>query len=192
MADESTTDHSNSEAAETTTTTDESKNTETVEGVDKTVPYDVFQKKNAALREAEDKLKALEAEKAAAAEAAAKEQGKFEDLYNQTKPQAERAAALEKALETTLESMLSGIPEEKHTLIPDLPVEQKLEYISKNRALLMAEEKPKNVGTSSSQSTDGEQVTDTTIFTTEQIKDPKFYRENREAILKAQKEGRIK
>lgn len=156
------------------------------------VPYARF-------KEQQDLLNTLkkekeEREKADAAKARKKqeEDGNFQEIIKDLTPKAERAAALEKTLSTYLETELKDIPEDRRSLIPDgLSVEQKLEYIAKNRAILRGDGK-KNVNRSSSPGNGAGGDDEPTEFTLEQLQDPAFYDKHRDAILKAQKEGRIK
>lgn len=116
-------------------------------------------------------------------------EGKLQEVIDELTPKAERAEKLERVVTTFLESAMAEIPEDKRTLIPDgLSPEDKLEYIAKNRALLIGEKKSTNKSTNPP----GNDGNGGVEFTTSQIRDPKFYRENREAINKARAEGRIK
>jgi hypothetical protein len=73
-----------------------------------------------------------EAEKQAAkaAEDAAKEQGKWKELYDSTKPKAERAEALEAFIADMLKAELAGVPDKLKGLVPafDDPLKQ-LEWV---------------------------------------------------------------
>lgn len=88
----------------------------------------------AAREEAERQLAALQAEKEAAAQAALAEQGKFQELYEQTLPRAERADALEETLKTYLAAELETIPEHLQKLIPSGDITTRLNWITQARS----------------------------------------------------------
>lgn len=158
-----------------------------------TVPYSRFQEQNTQLKEANQRLAELDKAEQERKEAEAIAKGEHEDVIKTLKPKAERAEALEKVLTKTVDDLVEKIPEEKRKLIPNsLSVEDKLAYINDNRDLLLDAEPKKNVGTSSSPSTGDDEITDSTIFTKAQLEDPVFYEKNRDAIIKAMREGRIK
>jgi hypothetical protein len=157
------------------------------------IPYSRFKETNDALKAAREENESLKKAQQDREEAAAKEQGKFQDLYNETKPKAERAERLEKVIQTSVDQLLQTIPEERRTLIPEtLAPEDKLAYIHANMAHLVGPAKPTKVGGPSSPGTGGDEINDSTIFTADQLKDPEFYSKNKEAIRKASREGRIR
>lgn len=155
------------------------------------VPYDRFKEVNDQLAAAKEREQKRAKEDDEARQKKLQEDGKFQDIIKELTPQAERAKALEKTLETYLDAEMKDIPEARRSLIPEgLSVEQKLEYIAKNRKLLHGDGK-RNVNTSTSPG-EGSDGGEPTTFTLEQLQDPVFYDKNRDAILKAQREGRIK
>lgn len=91
------------------------------------------------------KLAEMERRDAEAAEKAAQEQGKWQELYERTKPQAERVKALETFLGALLEQELASVPEKQRDLVPEFddPL-KKLEWVRKAKAggLLMAPAAP--------------------------------------------------
>lgn len=158
----------------------------------KQVPYEVFKAKNDALRNAEEKLQAAEKAEAERLQAEQLAKGEHEKVIADLTPKAKAAEEYEALINKSVNAMMEEIPEEKRGLIHDaLTPAQKFEYINANRAALMGEEKPKNVGKPSSPGTNGDEIGDSTIFTLEQISDPQFYQKNRDAILKAEREGRV-
>ena len=150
------------------------------------IPYAKFQEKTRALRDAESKLEAFQKAQQEAEHNKKLEEGKFKELLEEQKPFVEKAKKLESILEKTVESMLEDIPEERRSLIPNLSVDEKFDYIHKNLKFLKGESK--NVGYQVNPSNN----TSTRTFTQQQLQDPKFYAENRTEILLASKEGRIK
>jgi hypothetical protein len=116
--------------------------------------------------------------------------GEHQKIIDELRPQAGRAAELEAALNTVVASEIEAIPEDRRSLVPDLAPEKKLAWIVANRAFLM-NTKPLNsnhpLNPGGNDAGGSKQ-----IFTSAQIKDAKFYEANRDAILLAQKEGRIR
>lgn len=133
-----------------------------------------------------------DAEKAKQEEARKKEieAGNFQKVIDDLTPKAKRAEELEAALNTVVEAEMNNIPEARRSMVPDLPPEKKLEWITKNRSFLM-DDKKKDVNNPMNPN-DNPNGDNKQVFTIAQIKDPKFYAENRDAILKAQREGRIR
>lgn len=156
------------------------------------VPYSRFQETNSALKEANTIIAKFKADEEKRQQEQAIKAGEHEKVIADLQPRAKRAEELEAIVGKSVEALMQEIPEEKRGLIPDLSVELKLDYINRNRAFLLSADKPKNVGTPSSPATGGEDVGNSTIFTLDQISDPAFYAKNRDAIMKASKEGRVK
>ena len=99
-------------------------------------------------RELESRLAAIEKASKDATAAVLKEQGKFQELYDQTlkelaetKPLAAVAVESERTLKMVLDAQVEELPEHLRGLIPDeLTTQQKLAWLSKNKAMLL---KPK-------------------------------------------------
>lgn len=117
--------------------------------------------------------------------------GEFQKVIDELTPKAKRAEELEAALNTVIEAEINNIPEARRSLVPDLPPEKKLAWITANRAILM-DDKKKDVNNPANPAGDNPSGDNKKIFTHAQIKNPKFYAENRDEILKAQREGRIR
>lgn len=155
------------------------------------VPYDRFKEVNTKLKETNTELERYREDERKRKEKEAIDKGEHEKVINDLRPKAERAEALEKTINTVIESELAAIPKERHSLVPDLPAEKKLAWIAANRAFLMGEKKkdtnhPTNPADGSGGGGDNQ------TFTKAQIEDPKFYAEHRDDILKAMREGRIR
>lgn len=158
--------------------------------IPQTVPYSRLKEEIDKRKEQDAELERLRGEDQKRKDAEALARGDHEKVINDLKPKAERATELEKALTSVIDAEMALIPEARRSLVPDIAPEKKLAYITANRAFLM-DAKSANVNTplnpdGSSPSGSGQ------TFTLSQIRDPKFYEENRDAILKAQSEGRIK
>lgn len=141
--------------------------------------------------EAKKQLDAAEKAKQDAARQKEIEAGNHQKVIDELTPKAKRAEELESALNTVIEAEINNIPEARRSLVPDLPPEKKLAWITANRAILMGDKK-KDVNTPANPAGDDPKGGNQKIFTHEEIKDPKFYKENRDEILKAQREGRIR
>lgn len=88
----------------------------------------------ARLRDAESKLTEADKKAIESKEEEAKKRGEFEKLYNESKPQAERAKALEGTLQSLLDEEVEALPEKNRELlndISDLPIEKRLAFIRK-------------------------------------------------------------
>lgn len=155
-----------------------------------TVPYSRLKDEIDKRNEQGIELERLRAEDKKRKDEEAMAKGEFTKVIDELKPKAERMETLEKSLNNVIAAEMKAIPEARRSLVPDLPPEKKLEYIAANRAFLM-DTKPADVNRplnpDGSQSGGSNQT-----FTLAQIRDPKFYEANRDAILKAQAEGRIK
>jgi len=155
-----------------------------------TIPYSRFSEEVSKRKALEERLSKMESDSTTARQKALEENKKFEDLYNESKPHVERAKALEAVVTRSVDELMTKIPEDKRSLIPEsLTPEAKLDYIHKNYDFLTAAAGGKTIGHGTNP---GGDTTSTKTFTAEQLKDPKFYAENRDEILKAQREGRIK
>jgi len=110
------------------------------------VPYSRFKEVNDQKVAAERRAEALDK---AAQEAEAnrlKEQGDYKKLYEtqeadlaRAKAGAAKADSLETTLKTVLDAQVAEIPEARRSLIPEeLTTQQKLDWIAKNRAVLLA------------------------------------------------------
>lgn len=154
------------------------------------VPYARFKEVNDKAAENATKLaqfETAEAERKKQAEIAA---GNHQKVIDELTPKAARAAELEAALQTVVEAEIAAIPKERQSLVPDLPLEKKLAWIATNRAILMGD-KPKNVNHPTNPADGSPAGGDNQTFTKAQIGDPVFYEKNRDAIIKALREGRI-
>lgn len=161
------------------------------EGEPKQVPYDRF-------KEVNDKNKAQEEEliKFREAERKRKEQeqldkGEHEKVIADLRPKAERAAELETALKNVVDAEINAIPKDRQSLVPDLPLEKKLAWITANRAILMGKEVKGNVNHPVNPADASQPGGDKQTFTNAQIKDPAFYEKHKDAIIVALREGRI-
>lgn len=155
-----------------------------------TVPYSRLKEEIDKRNEQNVELERLRAEDKKRKDDEAIARGEFTKVIEDLKPKAARAEALEKSLITVVEAEMKAIPEARRSLVPDLPPEKKLEYIAANRAFLM-DTKPADVNRPLNPDGSPGGGSNQT-FTLAQIRDPKFYEENRDAILKAQAEGRIR
>lgn len=121
------------------------------QGVEKRIAQSI-----ARARSAEAELKALRDEKKSKEEKELLEKGEHQKVIDNLKDQlnnalkgSERIKELESSLEGHLNVQMEKIPEEKKGLIPSsFTIEQKLDYISKNSNLLLAEKKIVNAGSS--------------------------------------------
>jgi len=155
-----------------------------------TVPYSRFSEEVSKRKALEERLSKMESDSETARQKALEENKKFEDLYNEAKPQVERARTLEAVVSKSVEELMTKIPEDKRSLIPEsLAPEAKLDYIHKNFDFLTAAATGKTIGHGTNP---GGDTGSTQVFTAEQLKDPKFYAANRDEIQKASREGRIK
>lgn len=140
---------------------------------------------NSALKKAEEDRKKAESE---AEEKRKRDAGKHEEIIAELKPKAERAENLEKVIKASVDEMMTKIPDDKKSLIPDgMPVEQQFAWLNKNWALLTGT--PRNIGHPAQPGPDAAPGTQT--FTESQIQDPEFYAKNAPAIRKAIQENRI-
>lgn len=92
---------------------------------------DDLRKENAGHRTAKTKAEQAAAK---AAEAAAAEQGKFKDLYEQAAPRAKQAEAYEAYFAERLDAELKAVPDRLKPLIPDLAPLAKLRWLETARA----------------------------------------------------------
>lgn len=156
------------------------------------VPYSRFQEVNEQAKQSAEKLAEFERKEKEREEQEALAKGEHEKLINDLKPQAERAKALEETIKTSVNALIEKIPEERRSLIPEgLPVEQKFNWINQNLEFLTQTSGNPNVNTGSNVP-NSQDAGNKPIYTQEQISDINFYQKNRDDILLAQKEGRIK
>jgi predicted ATP-binding protein involved in virulence len=98
-------------------------------------------------KELKDRLDAIEKAQKEAEEKRLTEANNFKELYEKQKveleglkPRAAVAEESEKVLQSVLESQINEIPEHFRTLVPEgLSTNQKLQWISQNKPLLMKE-----------------------------------------------------
>jgi len=110
------------------------------------VPYSRFSEVNEEKKALEKKLQEKEAAEKADTEKRLIEQQEFQKLADtrgkelaDLQPKAAKADALEKTLQTVLDSQIADIPEDKRGLIPEkLSTQDKLEWLAKNAAILKA------------------------------------------------------
>lgn len=157
-----------------------------------TVPYDRFKKELEKRKEQDVELEKFRKEEQQRKEKEALDKGQHEKVIAELRPKADRADTLEKTLNSVIEAEMQQIPEEKRALVPDLPAEKKLEWIVKNRVFLTDDKKKKDMNHPMNPADGSPSGDDKTIFTLAQIQDSKFYEKNRDAILKAQREGRVR
>ncbi len=151
-----------------------------------------FQQLTKAASDAKAALDAREAKDKKAEEDAKLASGKHEEVINELRPKAERATTLEASIKKIVDEELKSIPDDKKTLVPNLPPEQLLEWIASNRTLLTGKEKPRNVNRPANPPEGSEESEDQTVYTLAQIQDIKFFNDNKDKILKAQREGRVR
>jgi len=109
------------------------------------IPKERFDEVNARLKEAEKKSLATEKALKEAQEARLKEKEDYKALYEQTtselselKPLAEQVESYKETMAKLLEAQIADIPDELQGLIPDeLSVKQKIDWIAKNKKLLL-------------------------------------------------------
>ncbi len=164
----------------------------------KTVPYDRFQSQQTKLRDTETELEKYRTAEAKRTEDDALARGEHQKVIDDLRPKAERAVALEASLKAVVDAELKNIPDDKKSLVPDLPPEKQLEWITANRKFL-TDGKVKDVNRHTDTGDGTVQGDDKQIFTLAQIKDPTrnadgktFYELHRADILKAQREGRVR
>lgn len=154
------------------------------------VPYSRFKEVNDKAAENAAKLAKYEADEAERIKQAQIKAGDHQKVIDDLTPKAARAAELETALKSVVDAEIEAIPKDRQSLVPDLPLEKKLAWIAANRAILMGD-KPKNVNHPLNPKDGSTEGGDNQTFTQAQIKDPAFYEKNRDAIIKALREGRI-
>jgi len=155
------------------------------------IPYGRFKEVNDQLKEKSDKLATFEAEDAKRKQDEQIKAGEHQKVIDELKPQAARAAELETALKAVIDAEIAAIPKDRQSLVPDLPPEKKLAWITANRKILMGDKKS-DVNHPVNPADGSPEGGDTTTFTKAQIENPAFYEKNRDAIMKALREGRIK
>jgi len=154
------------------------------------IPYSRFSEEVSKRKALEDKLAKVEADKEAERLKSLADNSEYQKLYDEAKPHVERAKALEAVVAKSVDELMTKIPEDKRSLIPEtLAPEAKLDYIHKNFEFLTGKTGKETIGHGTNPGTD---TSSTKVFTAEELKDPKFYQANRDEILKAQREGRIK
>jgi hypothetical protein len=115
------------------------------------IPKSRLDQEIAKRQEAEGRLATLESESQNRLAAQLVEQGKFKELADQRatklaelEPKARQVEQMELSLKGIFDAQVAEIPEDKRGLIPDeLSTLQKLNWIAKNRALLVAKTAPK-------------------------------------------------
>lgn len=155
------------------------------------VPYGRFKEVNDELKTKAEKLAKYEADEAERKKQADIAAGNHQKVIDDLTPKAARAAELEAALNSVIEAEIASIPKERQSLVPDLPPEKKLAWITANRGILMGDKKG-SVNHPTNPADGAPSGGDNQTFTKAQIDDPKFYEANRDAIIKALREGRIK
>lgn len=157
------------------------------------VPYERLKEKSDALKAANARIAEFEAKEADRKQKELAEKGNYEEALKELQPKAERAGKLEETIVKLVERELENIPEELRSLVPaSLSPEDKLQYIADNRDILFGNEEKKTVNASTNPGGGEGDTGDKPTYTVAQISDPAFYQKNREDILLAQKEGRIK
>ena len=94
--------------------------------------------------ELESKLAQLEQEKQSQLETQLEEQKRYKELAEERarklaelQPKAEQLSAYEETLQKTADALIEEIPEDLRSLVPEIPVAQKLEWLQTNRAKLI-------------------------------------------------------
>lgn len=154
--------------------------------IPETVPYSRLQEKVQEVNELKARLDALEAEKKANSEKAAKEKGEFEKLYNDNLPKIEGYDTLNKTLENMLASEIEQIPEDKRGIIPtDYPPHKQLEWLAKNKSLFTnTAPASKNTPVTPKESSEG-----VTLHKAADIRNIEYYSKHEADIKKAISEG---
>jgi len=109
------------------------------------IPKERFDEVNSRMKEYEKQFKAAEKALQEAQEARLKEKEDYKELYEQKmselselKPLADQVESYKETMERLLEAQIEEIPEELQTLIPDeMTVKQKIDWIAKNKKLLL-------------------------------------------------------
>lgn len=116
----------------------------------------------------QEQLATTEKERQEQLEAQLKEQGKWKEIAEQRanemaqlKPKADHADAIEATLKDVLTSQVAELPENMRGLIPDeLTTQQKLQWLSKNKSLLLKPAAPNiGAGKQGGSAPEGEQLT---------------------------------
>lgn len=105
--------------------------TENTDANEQRIPKSRFDEVNNRAKAAERKLAQLEAAEAQRLEQEQLAKGEHQKVIDALKPKAERAEALEAALQTYYEAELAGVPEDKRGLIPDGDVTTRLDWLKK-------------------------------------------------------------
>lgn len=151
-----------------------------------TIPYSRFKEVNDDNTALKDKLKAFQDAQAAAAEAAAKEKGEFEKLYNENLPKIKGYDELNETLDSMLKTTIESIPEEKRKLIPtEYAPHKQLAWINANREILIADAN-KNAPLTPSAASGGKRM-----HKLSDLSNAQYYEANLADITLAMKEGRI-
>lgn len=153
------------------------------------VPYDRFQQVIQERNQTRQKLQELEQAQRKAEEEAAKEQGKWRELYEATQPKAELLESYETAVQEMLEGRLGQVPEHLRGLVPQgSPLEQ-LQWLERAAAagVFGQEPAPRGPGVPPS----GPRQPPTPTITRDQMMDPVWVREHKDEIRAAAKEGRL-
>lgn len=154
--------------------------------VPETIPYSRFTEVNDANKALKDQLKTLQDAQNAAAEAAAKEKGEFEKLYNDNLPKIKGYDELNDTLAGMLKTTIESIPEDKRKLIPsEYSPHKQLAWINANRDILIADTN-KNAPVTPSNTNGGKKM-----HRLSDLKDTKYYETNFADIQLAIKENRI-
>ena len=117
------------------------------------IPKSRFDEVSKAYKDLQAKLEQVEKERQEQLEAQLKEQGRYKELAEQRaqeiaelKPKAETIDTYEATLISVLNTQLAEIPENMRGLVPDeLNTQQKLNWLSKNKALLL-KPRPLDIG----------------------------------------------
>ena len=125
----------------------------TESGDDKTVPYSRFQEVNNQLRELQQAQEQAKRDRLA-------EDGRLQELIDQLNPKAERLDALMQKAQESLETELESVPEQFHSLIPDLDALGKVQWIQNARAAGMFDgRKAPTTDAGSGSDTEGVEIT---------------------------------
>jgi len=164
-------------------------NQSNVQNTPNNIPYGRFSEEVAKRKSLETKLSEIEVSTEKNRQEKLVKDGEFQKLLEEQAPKVERAKILQGVVEKTVKSLMDRIPEEKQKLIPQsLSAEDQLDYINQNLAFF-SDNSSKNINTGLSPNG---QTPASNTFTNEQLKDSKFYEENKVEIEQARKEGRLK
>lgn len=155
------------------------------------VPYDRFQQVIQERNDLKTRLEALEQKQRDAETAAATEQGKWQELYEATKPKADALERYEKTVQEMLKARLEQIPEALRGLVPEGPALDQWLWLERAAAAGMfgqpQDQAPRAPGVPPS----GPRQAPAPTITKAQMANPAWVREHQDEIRQAAREGRL-